>query len=163
MFFAAVAHSEANAFESKDRGWIDQLCCVPCLSGNTRVRFCGLQQRAVYGHTCLCLFVTVTKQGTSSSTAQVLHSSGSPQALPYVAVVLSIALHFTLSVPVNSIFRTYSLSFHCQASKRKIFYVLSHLLSTSTLLNPSNLFWSYFCHEFCHILCQLRPITKLFR
>lgn len=92
----------------------------PMLQGNKRVWFCGLQQRAAYGHTCLCWFIIITKQSNSSSTAQVLHSPGSPQALPHEAVVLSIALHFTLSDPVNSIFSIYSLSFCCQASKKKL-------------------------------------------
>lgn len=38
-------------------------------------------------------FITLPKQSTSSSTAQVLYSPGSLWALSHVAVVLAIALH----------------------------------------------------------------------
>lgn len=63
MSLVALAHRDKclhhayGAVESKGRGWRAQFCSVPCSSGNKRVCFSDLQQRAAYGHTCLCLFV----------------------------------------------------------------------------------------------------------
>lgn len=157
-----MLHHAYGVVESKDRGWIAQFSSVPCSSGN-KSRFLWLAAKGcLWAHLSLPVYSPSLSRAPPVAKPKVLQSPGSPQALPHVTVVLSIALHFTLSVPVNSIFCIYSLSFCCQASK-KIFYVLSQLLSTSTPLNPSNLFWPYFCHQLCHILCQIRPITKLLK
>lgn len=155
-------HHTYGAVESKDRGWISQFCSAPCSR--------EIKEYGIVACSKGLLMGTLASAGSSSSL-----SRAAPAALPKCYTVLDVPrlfpmrlwfylLHYTshyqtLLTPSS----VYTVFHFAVKLVKKNFYVLSQILSTSTPLGPSNLFWSYFCHQFYHILCQLRPITKLLK